>query len=617
MSSASTSTPVPDADALLAEAQRALAAGDPAVAELLCRRLLVRDADHGGALALTGYIQVSQSRYREAVPLFDRLCRLEPDSAGHWMNLGNAYRGAGNAEDALKAFARAAELGERSADFHYNVGLAHIARGDFESGRAVLERALALRPEDIEVRYRYVLCCYKSVRFELALAALEGWAPPADAPSEIVAGTGQILLNMGEYARAEQAIERAVRGEDADPATQLILAQVLERTNRIEEATAIHERLVARPDAATLGAELQRVSAKLAQREGRHELAVELYRQASVEYQEPHDRHYILFPLAASLHALGRHDEAIATLIEAHRSHALSIRRSRPLAGVRGAPSFEVTHFHCDPQDVARWSDAGAPDAAHSPVFVVAFPRSGTTLLELTLDAHPLLRSMDEQPFVQNALEDIRGFGIEYPEGLAALTPGQLDAVRANYWRRAARKVQLGAGERLVDKNPLNLLRLPVIRRVFPNAHILLAIRHPFDVILSCYMQHFQAPDFALLCAEMPALVVGYRKAFDFWYAHVELLAPQVLEVRYETFVADFENEVQRIAAFLQLPWDPAMLTPARRALEKRYISTPSYSQVVQPVNQKAVGRWQAYRKYLLPGLPAVAPYLERWGYEA
>jgi hypothetical protein len=224
---------------------------------------------------------------------------------------------------------------------------------------------------------------------------------------------------------------------------------------------------------------------------------------------------------------------------------------------------------------------------------------------------------MDEQPFVQNALEDVLARGAKYPEQLARLSAADLDEIRRRYWERARRKVHLEPGQRLVDKNPLNILRLPVMRRLFPNAPIVLAVRHPCDVILSCYMQHFRAPDFALLCSEMPALTLGYRKTFDFWYEHVELLAPRVLEVRYETFVSDFPAEVRRIADFLELPWDPAMLAPAERARAKGYISTPSYSQVVQPVHAKAVGRWQSYREYLAPALPLLEPYLKRWGYEA
>ena len=118
-----------------------------------------------------------------------------------------------------------------------------------------------------------------------------------------------------------------------------------------------------------------------------------------------------------------------------------------------------------------------------------------------------------------------------------------------------------------------------------------------------------------MLCASLESLAEGYVRSFDFWYRQAAMLAPRVLEVRYETFVADFERGVREMAEFLQLPWHDAMLAPAEHARAKGYISTPSYSQVVQPVNQKAVGRWRPYRDRLAPIIPRLQPYLERWGY--
>jgi hypothetical protein len=224
--------------------------------------------------------------------------------------------------------------------------------------------------------------------------------------------------------------------------------------------------------------------------------------------------------------------------------------------------------------------------------------------------------AMDEQPFLQQALDDLLATGLCYPEELSRVSEPQLDAIRARYWERTRRKVVLRPGQRLVDKNPLNIMRLPVIRRLFPRARIVLAIRHPCDVLLSCFMQHFRAPDFALLCRDLDSLAQGYRRTFDFWYAQTELLRPAVREVRYETFVGNFEAEVRALLDFLQVRWDDAVLAPAARAKEKGYISTPSYSQVVQPINQKAVGRWKRYERHLRPVMGQVQPHLERWGYE-
>jgi len=104
---------------------------------------------------------------------------------------------------------------------------------------------------------------------------------------------------------------------------------------------------------------------------------------------------------------------------------------------------------------------------------------------------------------------------------------------------------------------------------------------------------------------------------FDFWHAQQTILQADVLELRYEDLVSDFVPSVQRVFAFLGLPWDDAVLSPARRAHEKRFISTPSYSQVIQPINARSVGRWKNYEPYFAASVSHLTPYLERWGYSA
>jgi hypothetical protein len=356
--------------------------------------------------------------------------------------------------------------------------------------------------------------------------------------------------------------------------------------------------------------------AQLAQRTSDHAIASTLYTELLNDCKEPQLTHLLQFPLAKSLDALQRYDEAFGTLLAAHRSQIELLRLTAPLLIARGAPTMTITRFGCDPDDVATWDDSTSPALEESPVFIVAFPRSGTTLLELTLDSHPLLGSMDEQPFVQNALDDMLGEGISYPERMGGLTAAQLDAVRSKYWERVRRKVTLEAGQRLVDKNPLNILRLPAIRRLFPNSPVILAVRHPCDVMLSCFMQHFRTPDFALLCSDLKALAIGFRRTFDFWYQQKELLQPKSMELRYETFTDDFEAQVRGVLEFLALPWNDAVLRPQETARNKGFISTPSYSQVIEPVHSKAVGRWRSYERHLSPVLPIIEPYLERWDYD-
>jgi tetratricopeptide (TPR) repeat protein len=599
------------------DALASLHAGRPQDAEMLCRRALTLQPGHTGALSVLGLVLHEARRFGEAELVFRELTQAQPEEPVHWMNLGTAQRALGRADSALPAFARAAELGATTPDYYFNLGLTHLDRKDYEAARAVLEQATALAPRDAEIRFQYAYALHECLRTEPAVDALRGWQSLQGLNPDLIARIGNLLMNLGASEQAEEALRTALAGGAPDPGTSVTLVRMLERTNRVSEARSVLEQAAKVPDPSGSEGSLTLARATLAQRDGDHELAVRLFTQVLADVHHLDRRQFQLFPLAKSLDALKRYDEAFAALQEAHASQLAHLQMAHPLLTVRSAPSLIITQYSSDPADVATWNHAGAPSVDESPVFIVAFPRSGTTLLELTLDAHPQLQSMDEQPFLQNALEDLTAQGARYPMQMGHINAQQLDAVRARYWERVRKKVKIGAGQRLVDKNPLNLLRLPVIRRVFPNSRIIVAVRHPCDVLVSCYMQHFRAPEFSLLCNNLDTMAQGYRRCFDFWYEQSEILAPAAREVRYESFVASFESELRSLVEFLQVPWHDALLAPAQRAKEKGFISTPSYSQVVQPVTSKSVGRWRAYEQQLRPVLPHLQPYLHRWGYEA
>ncbi len=601
----------------LQDANEALQRGDFALAESTSRDTLRDSPDHPDALLHLGLALQFLGRYGEAETQFARLAQLQPDEPAHWINLGTARRCDGRADEALGAYLRAAQLGESSADFFFNIGLAHVERRDFEAARAVFAKALVKAPRDAEIRVACARACYESLLSEEATRQLEGWRDFEGANATTLADVAFLQMNLGQAAEAEQALNLALAEPECPPSAALTIVKLLERTNRLDAAQNLFEQVSADPRSATEKRDLRLAETQLAQRRNDHERASVLFRQALTDPAPFDARHYQLFPLAKSLDALGQYDDAFDVLREAHRSQVAWIEKTSPAVALRGAPTMEITRHGCSEQDVAAWTDPDPPALADCPIFIVAFPRSGTTLLELTLDAHPDLVSMDEQPFLQNVLDDILALPqARYPDGLANLDGRQLQYLRSRYWERTLSRVRLAPGQRLVDKNPLNLLRLPAIRRVFPRSPIVCVVRHPYDVLLSCYMQHFRAPDFAMMCRDLPTLALGYRRAFEFWYEQSRLLQPNSLELRYESFVGEFETQTRELARFLDLPWHDALLDTASHARSKGFISTPSYAQVVQPINRRSVDRWRHYSRHFAAIAPMIEPLAQRWGYD-
>lgn len=603
-----------DPEMLLESARQDLAGGALSAAEAKCLQVLGAHHHHPDALQLLGRVLHSQGRHADAVRVFNALTLMQPTVAEHWSNLGTALRSTQQYDNAIAAFDRALRLGPPSATLLYNLGVLQMERCDYNAAYLALRDAAKLAPRDATIRWGFAQCCYDLINVEEARGALEDWQNLEGLTVEITVRIVSLLVMLGESRRAASAIEKLVASPPQRGAAAVGLASILERLHRLDEARALLACIEANDPALNTDPEKLLLSAVLAERTGDREAALGYLRSALENKREFTHRYHYLFPLARIHDALGHYEEAFAAAEEAHRSQIAFLEQAMGRSAQAESRILARAATNCDPEDVARWQGDG-PGMQESPIFIVGFPRSGTTLLEQVLDAHPLLQSMDEQPFLRRGLEDVAERGIRYPTELGKLTAQDLDAIRARYWERVRKRVPLLPGQRLVDKNPLNLLQVPLLQRLFPNSRVVVAIRHPCDVLLSCFLQDFRSPELSLLCRDLPALAATYSRAFEFWYTHQSLLHPNSYELYYEELTADFATQVRNLAGFLQLPWDEAMLAPGEHARSKGFISTPSYSQVLQPVTTRSVGRWQHYESHFAPVLPILAPWLARWGY--
>jgi tetratricopeptide (TPR) repeat protein len=603
-----------DPEELSRLARQDLASGQLADAQEKCLQVLGAHQHHPGALEVLGEVLFAQGRTEDAVRVFNALTLIQPTVAAHWQNLGTVLRPAGRYEQALASFERALRLAPPSAGLLYNLGVLQMDRCDYSAAYLALRDAVALAPADATIRWAFAQCCYDLTRLEEALAALENWQQLEGLTTDICVLIILLLAMMGAVQQADPAIQRLLANPPQQGRTALRFASILERLHRLDEARATLERLELSDRSLESDPERLHMWAVLADRAGQHE---EAYRQLSSALNNQKEfvhRHKLLYPLARACDALGRYDEAYAAAEEAHRSQLALLEAMMGKPSENESQMWSLCANACDPDDIATWESVG-PAVEDSPIFIVGFPRSGTTLVEQVLDAHPLLQSMDEQPFLLRAVGEVTDRGLRYPAELGKLSAQALDDIRAHYWDSTRKRVQVLPGQRLVDKYPLNLILLPLIRRLFPNARIIVAIRHPCDTLLSCFLQHFRAPRLALACRDLSTLARVYSDAFGFWYSQSSLLRPLSYELRYEEFTANFATEVRKLAAFLQLPWNEAMLAPGEHARAKGFINTPSYAQVLAPINSRSVGRWKHYEGHFGDVLAVLTPWIERWGY--
>lgn len=585
-------------------------------AATLSRQALADAPDDESFATLLAMSLQNLGRDQEAAPVYRQLARAHPQAAGHWANLGLVLRRLGEYAESEHAYRRALALEPRNTGFLIDYGLLLMDMGRIADARHRFLDAVDLEPGAAEAHIYASLACFECGDAQRAASLI----PPAGVwhslPPHLREELATALMQVGRTEEAETLL--LAPGMQQSASGIIRLAQLNERTNRIEQA----ESLLVRARAALTVAgrqeqiDLLHLESSLAMRRKDYDSAHQA--ADAVIALQPHvqaeaNAHFTLASIADK-----RKDPATA-MVHLQKAHAIHFRLAEDVVP-------EIAHSDAEPLKVSgKWlvgdecgfrHDPRAPDEKASPVFIVGFPRSGTTMLEQMLDAHPGYASMDERATLQRCIEHMEKRGFDYPHGLGRLDAAAADDLRTVYWAEVGKVITLQPGQQLVDKNPLNMLRLPMIVRLFPHAKIILALRHPCDVLLSCYMQNFRSPAFMVLCSSLERLAKSYVNAMRFWIHHQALLSPDTLILRYEDTVGDFPAQVDRIGTFLGIEDRDFLAQFSQHAARKGYISTPSYSQVVEPVNSRAVGRWQPYAPWLAPALPILQPVADHWGYD-
>ncbi len=417
---------------------------------------------------------------------------------------------------------------------------------------------------------------------ELARSHFERAAALDPTYADAHAALALLLARTGETAAARQAAERALAGAPEHVTGGLALGLVEVGERRFDDAEARLNALAARDDlTAPERAAVDNILGDVLDGEGRIAEAFDAYTRSNIAFQQ-------IFA--------GAMGEKAANLVP----------RLTRLANI-----FET-------QYASRWSPVPlapgeAPSGVAGHAFLVGFPRSGTTLLEQVLAAHPDVVTLEEQPALLRAdIEFLRQPG--GVERLAAITPERAAEFRRSYWDVVADTGGVTEGKMFVDKMPMNSAALPVVAKLFPGAKILFARRDPRDVILSCYRRAFMANPSTYLMLTLEGAAELYGVIMRLTELYREKLPLPVREVRYEDFVTDFETEARAICDFLGVPWNEDMTHFAAKAAQ-RTITTPSAIQVRRGIYRGGEGQWRRYADQLAPVLPALAPWIEPKGY--
>ncbi|WP_372892703.1 tetratricopeptide repeat-containing sulfotransferase family protein [Rhodosalinus sp.] len=535
---------------------------------------------------------------------------------------GIARAQSGAPRDAAGFFRKALKLRPDFAEAVHNLAQAMVAQGAPEQAERLLAKHLSRHPAD-------------SAALRIRAAAAIARAAPAEA--DRFAGQALDHAPRDPEALAVRALSRAQRGDHAaampdyeaslairpdDPRTLSNMAEALAMQSRSEEALAALERALAQapahPDAlenyalqlheagrredsraawhrllevAPDNARALRWLAVLEDAEGCARLRPRIARALKRAGRVSPDGVLLTYARARIAQTLGDAEAAERHLAETHAADAQL--RPHDFAAAEAECARILTHF-------TKGMTARAPctrTAGPRPVFVVGMMRSGTTLTERILSAHPSIFGAGERNTAPRLL-------LPQTQGRAGWTD-EAAAVVARDYRADLPSLPEGTSA-VVDKMPANHKLVGYLATAMPEACFVHLQRDPRDVALSIWQGHFPSADltFTTDLAAIAQMANLYRRYMQRWAA---LFPGRILDVPYEALVTDVEGWSRRLAVHAGVDWVPAMATPESTGGAVRTAST---DQVREQVHGRSVGRWRAHREVLAPFVAALDPDL-------
>ena len=495
------------------------------------------------------------------------------------LRAANAHHQAGRLEQAAGRYRQVIEREPRNTAALFYLGRLLAQTGKLEESIRLLRRATMVDPSHARIHSSLASTLLHAGREEEALASVERAVELGPDDAEVLTAAARCLGRLWRFDEAIVTAQKAHALAPDDPTPAVTLGDLYRQRGDFARARTLLEPVVA----ALPGDRARR-------RDALRQLSLVL------DHLGEYDRAFELFE---------RCGREIAEGPDARRIDPSQL--SRRIEGYRTVLAL-----------LARWSGAIYEPDARSPVFMVGFPRCGTTMTEQILAAHPDVITSGEQPIihaVKQALTAMFGGTDDVPSCLARLERGQVVKLRSVYWQQARAMTGTEVGGRLfIDKLPLNIVELGLINVLFPETRVIVCLRDPRDVCLSCLMQEFWLNIAMVNFVSLERTAAFYAEVMAFWLDVRHMLTIRVLEVRYEDTVTDPQMRVRRMLEFFELDWDAGVLKFHERA-RQRHISTPSYQAVTEPIHRRAVGRWQHYREHFEPVLPHLRRFIEAFGY--
>jgi len=519
------------------------------------------------------------------------------------------------APEAIKHLQKSIELRPDYSEGHGQLGKLYFSIKDYPNAELCFRKIIELNKGDWSGYLNLANTLYQQGQSdEASRVALDGLAITPRNP-ELLNSHGLILRQLDDMDAAEQSFRRAIKAQsDYLPAYYNLIA-LIELHSEIGDLPEI---LAAARKAGGATPAIVIAEARLLKRKSQFSEARQLLESLSETTLDDRTKARKSYLHGEICDRLDEPDHAFASFVTANRLRADTNVRHDSLR----TQYLERIDRYSDLIDSAwnaPWSNPAPLDERSSPLFLVGFPRSGTTLIEMMLRGHPDICVAEEPPTLDQVRDRLDKMGEDRLTRLPALDGSEIAQLRRAYFtaiEAVLSQSEIDRARLVVDKQPLNIVNAALIYRMFPDARFIFIERHPCDCVLSCFMQSFVISEEMASFLSIKDAATLYDFSMSLWFKMRDRFEPSVITVKYEDLVADVEVELQKVADFIGVEWDAGLLAHQDSARRLELIRTPSRSQVIEPLYNRATSRWLKYQTQMADVLPILLPWADRFGYE-
>ena len=556
----------------------------------------------------------SAGNLQQAGDIYMKILAVEPENGDANNLLGVLYHQTGNSEKAVELILKAIKNFPERFSYYLNLGVVYEAQRKLQEAKDAYEKALTLDQENPTIFFNLGNIYKELGTLDKAINSFKETIKRNPGHASAFFNLGNTYLGLNQATEATEAFEHAVKIDKSFTDAWIHLGDCYEKSNNLDEAQRCLDHLL-NLDSQNLAAKT--FEAKLLRRKGKFNQALEVLQAITIPKEDLETATRIHYELGRVYDRIGNADNAFLHFQQANQFQLQTTRVQKSLVDKNVFLNF-VKKSH----DIYSNTPLRSPVKGESnenidyPIFLIGFPRSGTTLVGQILDSHPELQVMVERPVIDSIVKSLKTTSQgDYHTAVATMTQGRKEELQVHYFHLADQFITRKSGNKIIDQHPLNIVNIDLIQQIFPHAKIILVVRHPYDVCLSCLMQHFELNDAMANFTSLEDAAILYSEVMNLWHQYEKILHPHCTMIKYENLVKNPEGEIKKLLEFIGVAWSNEVLAHHAHTNQQTRINTPSYHQVIEPIYDRAAYRWKRYEKYFSKAASLLEPYIDLFGY--